>query len=286
VYSRSEGLAVASFDLYVAGGFSAQPNAPLRADGTALKSFSINELSRFFQVTKQNPLAGMEGRAALMRELGEAVERNPEVFGREARLGGLFDHLTARAVAGRLRAEVVLETVLRTLGSVWPGRVKRQGRNLGDVWPHSAVYLGDGDDPTDGLVPFHKLSQWLTYSLVEPLEEAGFKVEDMDGLTGLPEYRNGGLFIDLGVLEPRDTEVLATPQTAESEIVVEWRALTVALLDRLAPLVRERLDLAAAAFPLARVLEGGTWAAGRKLAREIRTDGAPPILLDSDGTVF
>jgi hypothetical protein len=68
--------------------------------------------------------------------------------------------------------------------------------------------------------------------------------------------------------------------------VVGWRALTVALLDRIAPLVRERLDVAADEFPLARVLEGGTWAAGRVLAAERRADGGPPLKIVSDGTVF
>jgi hypothetical protein len=67
--------------------------------------------------------------------------------------------------------------------------------------------------------------------------------------------------------------------------VVEWRALTVALLDRLAPLVRERLGPAAAGLTLASILEGGTWAAGRRLAAK-RRGGAPPIQVESDGTVM
>ena len=86
------------------------------------------------------------------------------------------------------------------------------------------------------LVPFHKLSQWLAYSLIEPLEALGIVVTGIDELTGLAEYRNGGLFIDLGVLRPRDPAVLGNAHEPGSEIVVEWRALTVALLDRLAPL--------------------------------------------------
>jgi len=64
---------------------------------------------------------------------------------------------------------------------------------------------------------------------------------------------------------------------------VEWRALTVALLDRLAPLVRERLG--AADLSLASILEGGTWVAGRRLA-DARRGGAPPIGVASDGTVM
>ena len=135
-------------------------------------------------------------------------------------------------------------------------------------------------------MPFHKLSQWLAYSLIEPLQAAGIDVIDIDGLTGLAEYRNGGLFVDAGVIRLRDPAAADRPNAVDSALVVEWRALTVALLDEIAPLVRERLGLAAEDFPLARVLEGGTWAAGRRLARERRADGAPPIAVASDGTVF
>jgi Protein of unknown function (DUF1688) len=68
--------------------------------------------------------------------------------------------------------------------------------------------------------------------------------------------------------------------------VVEWRALTVALLDRLAALIRKRLGRDAASLPLARILQGGTWGAGRMLAAKLRADGGPPIAIISDGTVF
>ncbi len=92
-------------------------------------------------------------------------------------------------------------------------------------------------DATAGYAVLHKLSQWLSYSLVEPLREAGIEVVALDSLTGLPEYRNGGLFIDLGVLVPKDAAALSLPQPVSGAFVVGWRALTVALLDRLAPLV-------------------------------------------------
>jgi hypothetical protein len=154
---------------------------------------------------------------------------------------------------------------------------------LGDTWRHPLI---GGEGVTAGLVPFHKLSQWLSYSLIEPLEAAGVPVTDVDGLTGLPEYRNGGLFVDTGVLALCDPDTAGAANTVDSPLVVEWRALTVALLDRIAPLVRERLGLALADFPLARVLEGGTWAAGRRLAAERRADGGSPIRVVSDGTVF
>jgi hypothetical protein len=38
-------------------------------------------------------------------------------------------------------------------------------------------------------------------------------------------------------------------------------------------------------MPLAAILEGGTWAAGRRIAETLR-GGAPPLTIDSDGTVF
>jgi hypothetical protein len=99
----------------------------------------------------------------------------------------------------------------------------------------------------------------------------------------LPEYRNGGLLLDTGVLHLRDPGFAEATWSVGDELVVEWRALTVALLDELAPLVRRHLE--APELPLACVLEGGTWAAGRELAGRLR-DGRPPLLIDSDGTVF
>jgi len=59
-----------------------------------------------------------------------------------------------------------------------------------------------------------------------------------------------------------------------------------ALLDRLAVRVRERLGKSAAEFPLTKVLEGGSWAAGREIAAERRPDGSAPLLIASDGTLF
>ncbi len=141
-------------------------------------------------------------------------------------------------------------------------------------------------DATNELVPLHKLSQWLTYSLIEPLQQAGLAVTEIDGLTGLAEYRNGGLFVDTGVLALRDPGQGARAHEAGSELVVEWRSLTVALLDRLALAVRAKLGVGAATLPLAKVLQGGTWTAGRELAFARRADGSPPIKVISDGTVF
>ena len=262
---RSEGLALASFDLFASGAFSHRGEPAVTAEGLA--SLGTKRLADGFQVGPDNPLVGLEGRAALLRALGSALESREDLFGSEHRPGHLFDHAGDDAAA-------LLGAVLDGLGTIWPSRLRLDGESLGDVWRHSRA---GGDGETAGLVPFHKLSQWLTYSLLEPFAVGGRTVRNPEALTGLAEYRNGGLFVDAGVLHPRHESVTAEVHAPDSEVVVEWRALTVVLLDRVA----EALGL-----PLAEVLEGGTWRAGREIARELRPTGGPPIRVESDGTLF
>lgn len=283
--TRSEGLAIASLRMFEAGAFSATTGDPLRVDAGALARLSADDLAAGFQVSAVNPLVGIEGRAALLRRLGDQCLKRADLFATKdaARPGGLADVLIARADSGRLPAPAILELLLEALGPVWQDRLSLGGVDLGDCWRHPAMKR---DDATDGLVPIHKLSQWLSYSLVEPLQRAGLQVVDLDGLTGLAEYRNGGLFTDLGVLTLKDPADADKTWPVSDPLVVGWRAMTVALLDRIAPLVREELGVTAQAMPLASVLEGGTWAAGRRAATERRPGGGPLLTIVSDGTVF
>jgi hypothetical protein len=281
--TRSEGLALASLRMFEAGLFSADARDPLRADAERLAKLTEQELAATFQVTEANPLAGLSSRAALLRSLGRRVAETADVFAMRdgPRPGGLFDWLTENQ--NTIAAPEVLRALLIQLGPIWPDRLSLGGIPLGDTWRHSGIRR---DDVTDGLMPLHKLSQWLTYSLIEPLQHAGFGITDIDRLTGLAEYRNGGLMLDSGLLTLREPANMQVSRPVHSELVVEWRALTVALLDELLPLVRERLNVPKQDFPLGAMLEGGTWAAGRKLAREKRPSGAPPLTIVSDGTVF
>ena len=285
-FARSEGLAVASIAMFGRGDFSSQPNTnPLRADADVLVKLDVATLRHGFQVTGDNPLVGLEGRMELLRSLGRLIGQHPEIFARNdtPRPGGFFDHLVAKAGGGPIPAPLILSELLLQFGPIWPSRLTLGGVPLGDCWRHPSLITADA---TSELVPLHKLSQWLAYSLIEPLQWAGFTVTDIDGLTGLAEYRNGGLFVDTGVLALRDPAEAMREHDVASPLVVEWRALTVALLDRLAEALRRRLDMDATTLPLAKVLEGGTWAAGRQIARDKRADGAPPIKVISDGTVF
>jgi len=294
-FGRSEGLGVASFRAFMAGRFSSDAGDPYRVDAAALLKLDAAALAEIFQVHADNPLVGLEGRAALMRRLGEALRAQPQTFTSIGQPGHLFDTLTHHPHAPRLnhhhpqpaplhhhvQAARILGALLDAFSGIWPSGQLFEGVPVGDAWPHPAA---GGEGASAGWVPFHKLSQWLSYSLLEPFEWAGVQVGGLDDLTGLPEYRNGGLLIDAGVIVPRDTAFAAQPRLPSEPWVIEWRALTVALLDELAPRVREVLG--APALPLACILEGGSWAAGRQIAAERRAGGAPPVAIESDGTVF
>ena len=279
-FTRSEGLAVASFRAFMRGAFSGRRDDPLRVDAGVLAAMDATSVGHMFQAGTGNPLVGLAGRAALLRRLGTALIAQRDVFGDAARPGALFDSLTERGARRTVSASTLLEALLDHLGPIWLTGSVLDGAPLGDVWRHPHA---GGDGPSAGWVPFHKLSQWLAYSLLEPLEWAGVEISDRDQLTALPEYRNGGLLVDAGVLQ---LVVAADSQhmwNVGEEIIVEWRALTVTLLDELAPMVRAHLQ--APSMPLACILEGGTWAAGRELAAA-RRGGKPPLAIDSDGTVF
>jgi len=282
---RSEGLAVASLAWAKSGALSGS-GQPYQVDAIGLSKVTEESLTRAFQVGEENPLVGVPGRVHLLRALAETLRKRRDMFGEGARIGGLIDHLAQDATDARLPARAILAAVLEGLGSIWPGRLMLAGEALGDVWQHENA---GGEGASRGYVPFHKLSQWLSYSLLYPLRVAELEVIETGALTGLAEYRNGGLFVDAGVLTPKDPRVLGEEHDVSSPAVVEWRALTVALLDELAPLVRSELGLPpndTHALPLCAVLEGGTWAAGRELAKRARNDGGPPIRVRSDGTVF
>ena len=269
-FSKSEGLALASLDLFYDGFFN---------NADTLLKIVTHVIGTYFQVSSENPLVGLEGRVQLMRNLGHMIKNNPTLFKNE-KLSDLMDEILKKN-AKQVSAPDVLTEILIHLSDIWPSRLKLDNINLGDVWiypplSHQNLFY----------VAFHKLSQWLTYSLLEPLQEMGVDVVDVEKLTGLCEYRNGGLFYDFGVLELKEKRLSEYEHKPDSELILEWRALTICLLDKIGKLIQNKLQKSEKEFPLAKVLEGGTWWAGRKIAKSKRSDGGPPFLLKSDGTVF
>ncbi len=266
--SRSEGTAIASLCAFRAGLFSSDPEQPLRADAGALRSLDPVRLAAACQVTIDNPLPALEERTKLLRALGGAVAMSPRIF-RYGRPGGLVDAL--RSTGTTITAPAILGALIDGLAAIWPPSTTLGDISLGDVWRHPQA---GGAGPSEGFVPFHARTQWLAYSLFAPLESAGFTIQQPGALTGIPELRNGGLLVDLGVLVPADA--LRSGAHAIGDVaIVEWRALTVAVMDRVADGVQKALEKTPQELPLSSVLQG-TWAAGRAIAAELR-GGAPPI---------
>jgi hypothetical protein len=288
VWHRSEGLAVASLELFT-GGLLAQGDG-LKTEAIALQELSLDHLAQAFQVTPTNSLVGLTGRLGLLHKLGQCLQASSLLPGTNPRPGDLADYLLDQTVNQQLSALVVLQVVLETLSPLWSDHLTLQGIPLGDIWIHSklASLLPQSTTGTTctRLIPFHKLCQWLTYSLLEPLQQFGLTIVDQHHLTGLAEYRNGGLFLDLGVLQLKQPHLAQVKHSPDSELIVEWRGLTIHLLDLMAEGLRHRRHLSPAALPLTQILQGGTWLAGREIAAQRRPLAAPPLQLVSDGTIF
>lgn len=131
------------------------------------------------------------------------------------------------------------------------------------------------------MVPFQRVlgMQWINH----------------ESLTALPEYRNGGLFVDLGVLclkkETLDRGLVASGGElplfdAGDDVIVEWRAMTLVLIDIVYERIQSRMG-DGVHLTMAQLLEAGTWKSGREIAAKRRPQTkSSPILIKSDGTVF
>ncbi|KAG9313670.1 DUF1688-domain-containing protein [Chiua virens] len=309
-FARSEGLGVASVHMFTTGLFSGSVEQPCRVDAQGLARITVDKVSEAMQVSVANPMVGLEGRTALLVNLSTALCSNPQIFGQNARPGNMLDFLDAQSKLDgstrRVHIAALWSVLIEGLSPIWPSRLTLDGVPLGDVWPCPALKghqtskdqdkpdnkSSDDVDP-DTLVPFHKLTGWITYSLIEPIQRLlGWSFDGVEDLTGLPEYRNGGLLVDFGVLTLRPGVVApdgsGMPRLPPSHpAVVEWRAMTVIELDRIADGLRKKYNLDRESLTLAQVLESATWKGGREIAKKLRpSTGGPPIEIISDGTVF
>ncbi|KAF9813453.1 hypothetical protein IEO21_05612 [Rhodonia placenta] len=301
-FTRSEGLGVASINMFEGGFFSGDSSNPHKVDAEGLARITPEMAASAMQVSSSNPMVGIDGRTSLLTNLSNALKASPKFFGDDARPGNLIDFLESESIANgstrRVHIFALWTVLIEGLAPIWPAtRTTFGGVPLGDVWPCDALKptsVNEGDE----LVPFHKLTGWITYSLIEPIQTVlGWDVEGLEHMTGLPEYRNGGLLVDLGVLSLRPGAITSSfysnPDTGIAKLppshpaIVEWRAMTVIELDRIADKIRQKLGLTAEQFSLAQVLESATWKGGREIAKQKRpASGGPPIDIESDGTVF
>ncbi|KAG6809716.1 hypothetical protein H0H92_015037 [Tricholoma furcatifolium] len=299
-FARSEGLGVASFHMFCRGFFSGDPSEPFRVDATGLAKITVKGVADAMQVDGSNPMVGLEGRTALLTGLSDALKANPQFFGEDGRPGNMADFLASESKIDSNGQRIVplsalWHVLIEGLNPIWPSRIKLAGKSLGDVWPCTALTTPTQSEG-DNLVAFHKLTSWLTYSLIEVLQKvAKCKIDGLEDLTGLPEYRNGkcGLLVDLGVLTLKPGLLPIDPISGLPKVppshpaIVEWRAMTVIELDRIADAIRSELGLTSEQLTLAQVLESATWKGGREIAKQRRpTTSGPPIEIESDGTVF
>ncbi|EXJ90478.1 hypothetical protein A1O1_03581 [Capronia coronata CBS 617.96] len=304
VYSRSEGIAVASLYMFTAGAFTTDQSNPESVNGQGLSQLDEATFSRHFQLSPQNPMVGVSSRVQLLNRVGQELRKLPAIFGPEGRPGNLVDHLVKSAGSSKvLDVELLWSCLQQLLIPSWPeGRTRINGQPIGDAWPlqvlaHEAEKQGEPQTPTTSIQPFHKLTQWLAYSLMVPFVRIlGLAWTNQGLLTGLPEYRNGGLFVDMKALRLKP-EALAEGLRASGEelpgfsasgdVIVEWRAMTVALLDKLYAIISSRLAAQGVQLSMAQMLEAGSWKAGRELAAKYRpATGSSPILIEGDGTLF
>lgn len=279
---RSEGLAVASLNMFEAGLFAIDKR-PFRVDAGGLLAIDKKTLASGMQVTSNNPLKGFDGRLAILRRLGHLIMQRSDVFA-DAKLGSFVDYIdNISQKTGGIRAADLLQAVLDVFSPILPSSLSIDDTPMGDIGFHPAV---KGPHDTMGLIPFHKLVQWFCYSLVAPLKHAGITVTALDQLTPLAEYRNGGLLLDSGLIRLRCPDLASASHALSNAVITEWRALTICLIDKIGESMRRQLGLSSAELSTCQVLQGGTWEAGRRLAFARRAQGDPPLHLELTGDIF
>jgi hypothetical protein len=284
--------------MFKAGLFSSDPNQPFQVDSAALKRLTIDSVGKGLQISSENPVDGLAGRTGLLVRLGESL-LNKDVFGSDMRPGNLLDYLlkhpsTHRGDFAVVPLPTLWDTLMTSLTAIWPAtRTQINGQALGDAWPCESM-PSVSSQPWQSIVPFHKLTQWLTYSLMVPMQKlAHIHFAGVELMTGLPEYRNGGLLVDTGLLKLKEADrkrgeeqyrANAARQgqpnfevvplfTADDDVIVEWRAVTVGFLDDLLLEVNKLLGLTGDdRLNLAQMLEAGSWKVG------ISTSDVMPLL--------
>ena len=260
--------------------FSSNSSQPHQVDATALERLTAEMLAKGMQVSETNPMSGLEGRANLLTRLSIALRSDQTIFGKDERPGNMIDYLishphTVAAAVPVVPLPLLWSVLMDGLSSIWPTtRTTMGGVSLGDAWPCSTMPVGSWQN----IVPFHKLTQWLCYSIMVPMTKLmNMHFAGSELMTGLPEYRNGGLLVDTGLLTLKsadtqrgmkiyhqnmpDTAVEVVPMFEPSDdVVVEWRAVTVGFLDELLAAVNKGLGLIGGdKLSLAQMLEAGTW---------------------------
>ncbi|MFN9450401.1 MAG: DUF1688 family protein [Rubrivivax sp.] len=269
----SEGLTVALLRGFMAGSFSADADDPLRVDARVLSRIDAAALRALFQASQHNPLPGLDARAATLQRWGRCLEAQGQ--GPGSRPNALLDPW--RVPAGPdgpvpVDPAAVLERVVSRWAEVFRADGRVLGLPAGDVWPHlwagaasPGVHGSQGtpegeravDPGTGGWLPLHQPAQWLVFSLLEPLAQAGLALADDQGLTALAAGRAGAMLLDSGIAVPRATPDLQREWKVGDSWIIEWRALTLHCMTQVAEQARAQCAARGLVLTLAQVLQQG-----------------------------
>lgn len=259
--------ALAAFQMFASGAFSAAMADPYRVDAETLTSFDPVELASGLQWDRQADKTLLDAMLRHLKRCGEAMALRPDLFshGNATRPGLLAVRLAGES-DGAVDALRLLDNLLEAFAPVWDGGAVSGDVMLGDSFAHSG--LPGLPDLEEGFIcPFHMAAQEMVYSLVEPFAWAGFEVAGLEHLTAPGDTAHAALFVGTGVLElSADGENLS--QGSARDRMVELRAASIALTDLLAGLLRQELDVSEGQLPLTCILEGGTSRAGNRIFEE------------------
>jgi hypothetical protein len=257
-----DALALAAFHMFASGSFSGEMTDPYRVDAETLVRLDLNELTSGLQWDRDVDQELLGAMQAHLKRFGEAMALRPDLFseGKLTRPGVLALRLAGEAGAG-IDASKLLDNLLETFAPVWDGGAKAGDVGLGD----SFDYTGKSAGSETTTVPFHLCAQEMVYSLLEPFAWAGFEVTGLQDLTPPSDLAHAALFVQTGVLAISSENDEALPEETKTDRMVELRALSAALADKLADRLRSELDVSADQVPLTCILEGGTSRAGLRI---------------------
>jgi Protein of unknown function (DUF1688) len=283
--TQAEGMqasALAAFHMFASGSFSSDMSDPYRVDAETLIRMDLGELADALQWNLQRDAGMLEDMQRHLKRLGEALALRPDLFSEgDVTRPGLLATRLAKQSSSAVDAGIALDRLLESLAPVWDGGAVSGEIALGDCFAHSQF---PGSD-LEQLFPFHLTAQEIVYSLVEPFAWAGWEVSGLEVLSAPADLPHVALFSQAGVLNARRREEKLSGSEA-LDCMIELRAISMALTDKLADMLCAKLQVTPDQLPLSCVLEGGTSRAGAQILQQNETEAKKLGQLLNPGSVF
>ena len=274
-HSRSEGIAIAIYDMFVSGFFSSSIKNKYQVNSSILTYLRFRIFSEKFQNTINNSIIGIKNRHSLLINLGKTLKKN-----KLSRPSDFFDKYN---INDTISVKELWNFIVNDFKDIWNIYNKDDKETIGDIWTHP--YLKIPCIEKSELMPFHKISQWIIYSLIDVIKNYGnYKITDTMILSALPEYRNAGLLLEYQVITPKNRLAFSKIYTIKDTFVVELRGLTIAILEYLLNDINSERSIEEK-YSMSEFLENGSWSLGREIAYK-KNNGDLPINLILEGNYF